>query len=243
MSEIANRTIVGLLAIALVITVVGTVISVTKLSELGGDYPIFSSGDAISGATTGTTNLSIEGTATINVAVNGLDFAGGYYDTTCATGSATINTSITDVTSGALTSNVNYTCWINSSTLNATDGHLVINNGSSTINLNMSTNTTDAEMFYCGTAQGCTGSTAAKVEVTMSVGEDSIDASCTGGRNTTLVQLLGNDTNSSTSYQLCGVLEASDSNDEIGIDFKLTIPSDATNGDKSLMVTYTATQN
>ncbi len=243
MSDVGSRTIVSLFAIALLIAVAGTTISVTKLAELSETGSFLSFGDILSGAATGTTNLSIEGTATINVAINGLDFGGGYYDTTCDTSIATINTTITDVTDGELTTSINYTCWINSSTLNASYGHLIINNGTSTVNLNVSTNTTDAEMFYCGTAQGCAGSTDALVEVAMLVGELSLAASCSGTANSSLVPILGNDSNGSTNYQICSIFEAEDSRDELGIDFKLTIPSDATNGDKTLMITYTATQN
>jgi hypothetical protein len=42
MSEVSNRTIVALLAVALVITVFGTVVSVSKLNEMGERYAMLS---------------------------------------------------------------------------------------------------------------------------------------------------------------------------------------------------------
>ncbi|GEM_PF-1195675 len=84
MADYSNRTIVALLAVALVITVVGTVISVGKLNELGGTYNklTYLTGAAVD-TSTGQTNITITSTTSITLANTSMNFGSGRVNASC----------------------------------------------------------------------------------------------------------------------------------------------------------------
>lgn len=251
MEDVSNKTIVVLLAIALIVTVVGTIISVSKLGDLGGKYKTIG---VLSGALTdtGTTNLSVAGTISIKISDANLDFGSGYYNTTCTSGFSTLVTNGTSVAAGVKQGqNISYVCWVNSSGLpfnnTAYDAHHIENNGTTLFNLTFDVSTgcggpcTSAETFLCEATDGCS-SLSAQVKTKFSIQENGFNT-CTGGANMSSVTVLSHDgANDNPVYDLCTTVEFADSNDELLVDFNLTLPSDAPSGPKTLTVTYTATE-
>lgn len=83
MSEISNKTIVGLLVLALVITVGSTAISVSKLQQLGGIYNFITGAPSFS---FGETNITVQSVTSLSlVGANGtvLSFGSGYVNGSC----------------------------------------------------------------------------------------------------------------------------------------------------------------
>ena len=78
MKQISNKSIMVLLVAALVITVVGTVVSVTKLAELTSIYA--SLAGAATSTATGQANITIQATTSITNRVQNIDFGSGFAD-------------------------------------------------------------------------------------------------------------------------------------------------------------------
>jgi len=80
MGDVSNKSIVFLLAIALVITVAGTFVSVNQITDLQ-----FLTGAAVDTAV-GTTNLTIAATTSIIIAngAGAIDFGSGFVNNTCS---------------------------------------------------------------------------------------------------------------------------------------------------------------
>ena len=146
MSDVSNRTIVALLAVALVVSVAGTMYSVSELGALGGSYNIIS-GAATSSAV-GTTDLFISSvvgisTATVDSGSADLSFgAGNPIDgTTCNTLNAAHFDSLHSQASlAALPSSqaAGVACWEYGST-HAPDSFVVVNTGNTDVNLSIKT--------------------------------------------------------------------------------------------------------
>ncbi len=84
MAVYSNRTIVALLAVALVITVIGTVVSVSKLNELGGTYNqlTYLTGAAVD-SSTGQTNITISSTTAMALYNGTMNFGSGRVNSSC----------------------------------------------------------------------------------------------------------------------------------------------------------------
>ena len=105
MADVSNRTIVSLLAVALVITVVGTTVSVSKLSSLGGSYEVLTG--AATGTDTGTGTLTVSSVTEVTFNNATIAFGTGRVNNTfesCTLDSAAANDaaclSFTDVVTG-----------------------------------------------------------------------------------------------------------------------------------------------
>ena len=81
MINYSNRTIVALVAVALLVTVVGTVVSVSTLSELGGTYTYLTG--AATSTSTGLTNITITSTTSITLTNTQVNFGSGRVNATC----------------------------------------------------------------------------------------------------------------------------------------------------------------
>ncbi|MBU0456912.1 MAG: hypothetical protein ABH824_03005 [Nanoarchaeota archaeon] len=222
MGEVSNKTIVALLTVALVITVVGTVVSVSKLSGLGGRYTTLTG----LATDTGTTSITVAGTAAIQVTDASIDFGSGYYNVSCTTGYAW------------LASNAEGTnCWLNTSGQvpePIDDPHELENNGTTSISITADISNFNASDFICG-GNGCPGTSTSNVAIRM------IDTSagCTVTEQTTYTTLA--DDNSVTQVTLCGSLSPQDNQDDIEVNFNLTVPQDVDQGAKTATITYTGT--
>lgn len=85
MDDISNRTIVALLAVALVVTVMSTIISVSKLSQLGEKYSFLQTqADLVTGAQgAGSSNLTITSTTSLTIANASMNFGSGRVNSSC----------------------------------------------------------------------------------------------------------------------------------------------------------------
>jgi hypothetical protein len=85
MKDNSNKTIVALLAIALVITVVGTVVSVSKLNEFGGmSNQLSSLTGAATISSTEQTNITITSATSITLANTSMNFGSGRVNSSCS---------------------------------------------------------------------------------------------------------------------------------------------------------------
>ena len=244
MADVSNKTIVALLAIALVITVVGTVVSVGKLNSIGGRYSVLT-GAATEG--TGTTSITVQGTAALVINTSSITLYSGYYNTSCSTTFSTIDTGITDNNSRSVS------CWVNTS---GTDNqslnykwHEIANSGTTAVNITAyvtASSTTGATSSFnsteilCG-VQNCPSANAnAIVRIKASNNEsNSCSKSLQSGYSTYYASLLN--TSGQTNVTLCQSLNFDDSSDELNTYFYVQLPSDADQGAKGFTVTYYAT--
>lgn len=230
MGDVSNKTIVALLAVALVVTVVGTVVSVNKLGQLGGSY------STITGAATdsGTTSLNLAGTAGVTVTNSTVNMGAGYVNTSYL--NATFSTNWSDAewneTIGTWVNTTNPFVGNRSINNDNTTGALVIENtGTVPIQLNISTGTT-AEGWLCN---GC-GSTSARLEVKATVLDE---AGCTGNLAGQFTNFLSHNTGNSTGLTLCSEMNFADASDTVAAWFNVTVPNDASSGDHVLTLTIT----
>lgn len=234
MGEISNKTIVALLVVALVVTVVGTVVSVSKLSGIGGKYSMLTGAYTES---TGTTTVNVYGVVSLSVVDGTVQFDTGYYNTSCTTNYGILYSNQTGTG--------DWSCWLNSSgdthdmTLAANQpAHHLQNNGTVNINLSVDTDQGHAESFLCEN-DDCTSNTAS-----VEIGAEEAD-----GGSACLTTLLSSwttllDATSETTNDICTQLNFEDTNNEVNVTFRLTVPDDTgTGGSKTLTLTYTAVEN
>lgn len=220
MKDVSNKTIVGLLLVALVITVVGTLVSIEKL---GGQYA------QLSGAATGTgtTSLEVEAGAGININDSTASFGSGYVSPG--------NDSAYVYTNGTFNGS-----WTNTST-NATNGWIeIFNLGNVNVNLSVTSDKSNSEVWLCGTS--CAATNVATLEV---LAEEFEVGSCSDFNisntfaNTTFQTVLN--TTANNTVNLCEYLKNTDATDDLKISFRAIVPKDATIGGHVTTLTFTAT--
>jgi len=221
---ISNKTIVALVAIALVIMAVGTMVSISRLSSMGNQYTL------LTGAVTdtGSTSLTVQGGVSVSVPDSAIVFPTGYYNA-----SSTTNFSVLYATgTGGATAD-----WINTSGQLAVfnDFHTIVNNGTTIINITADTNQTDARSFLCGTGN-CLITSGVNASVLV-VSTDSEVGSCASG--TAMGAVLLSPT-AETVTTLCNYLNYDDGSDSLTVYYGLHVPKDVDQGVKSMTITYTA---
>ena len=226
MEDVSNKTIVALLAIALVVTVVGTIVSVSKLGDMGGKYAILSGA-----ATTGTTSLTVAGSAGISVVGNTANFGTGYVAAGQTSGTAcTYLDGICSLSS-----------WTNTTALD--DPAITVENtGTIDINLTVSSDANTAESWLAGG----TDTAVAELSVLSSIagaigGEVACDDFNISGTfaNSTYQQILTN--TGKNTVTLCDDMDFIGSADILAFTFKAIVPYDSTVGAKSTTLTFTGT--
>ncbi len=229
MEDVSNKTIVALLAIALVVTVVGTIVSVSKLGDMGGKYALLS-GAATTGS--GVTEMTISGTTSIVVtdSAGGINFGTGYVNASCTAGSAWIASD----GEGSL-------CWLNTSGLipaAVNDNHIVNNDGNGGIILTAAfAAINNAESFLCEADNGCQSTTAAvSIKSEVNAGDT---ATCVSGHQTLYTPILTN--GGKNTVTLCTNMLSESTEDDLEINYNVTLPSDMPQGAKQQTVTYTGT--
>jgi len=224
MGDVTNKTIVALLAVALVVTVVGTAVSVSKLSSLGATYTLLT-GSATSD--TGTTELNLGANVGLSVVDTAIDWGPGQYNGICTEGYATINSD-----------NSAATCWLNADgtgTASAVnDPHTISNEGNSPSKVMVAFADSNAEVFLCN--DDCPSSAVALVTVKSA---DSESGSCTGN-TASAYTTLASATGTAATVTLCSNLNTDADADSIEVNYELRVPGDAIAGAKSVTVTYTA---
>jgi hypothetical protein len=237
MKSISNRLLVGLLIVAIAISLVGTIVSLTKVGK------IYLPGQLLTGAAsqsgTGVANLTVQGTVGLSVVYGVTEFGAGYVNASCTSANLT-------ATHGGVYTNGSNTCWLNITgqlnnisqsgwgQLGTSRGyHTVTNNGTTLVNVTLEVGVPTAESFLCGAANGCNSSISA-VGVRAVTNET---GACTGTLNPNWQSLLT--AAAATNLTLCTILDFADSSDAIDIEYNVTIPTDTPQGVKSLTVTYT----
>ena len=226
MGEVSNKTILALLVVALVVTVVGTLVSVSKLGALGGTYSVLT-GMQGSGSDTGTTAIEVAGSADLIVIDKVVNFSSGYVDTTspCTSGDSWY-------ASDGEAAN----CWLTAAGSAApaiTDYQVVENNGTTIINVSIKM-TESAEAFMC---EGSCASSTAAVYFKPMVNETGSCSSGIVGQDA--YAQLASDSAAVGEVLLCTDLLSADDNDDIRIAFNLSIPSDIPYGPHETTITYT----
>lgn len=211
MNEVSNKTIVALLAVALVVSVAGTLYSVSELNDLGGAYTLLSGAATTTG--TGKAEINVTGTVGITVDDGRVEIVNSFYDTSCTTGYGRV-----DFASQTAT------CWNNESDQayhfpTDADNHTIVNSGTLPVNISVMFDGTDAEDMMCS-GNDCPQSSTAEISVKMADDE----SSCTNIPQP-VYSTLASDMNS-FSVSLCSKWLAEDNHDQMSVWFNLTIPSD-----------------
>ena len=226
MKDVSNKILVGLLVVTIVASLAGTFVSLYKIGQISTPIGMLT-GAAIG---SGEANLTVEGTVDLAITDGSAEFGSGYYNASCTSGYAEF------VTTGG--SNVVTTCWLN------TDGevptitdqsHLLTNNGTAPVTLEIGTNAVNAEEFLCEASEGCSSSDA-QVQTKISQEEQN---SCTEGFSASFYPFMTFEEVS--NYTACELFGYADDADSLYVDFNITLPMDAPQGLKTLTVIYTVT--
>ena len=222
---VSNKTIFFLLIAALIITVIGTGVSVFKTT--GGNF-------LITGAVTdtGTTSVTVTATTSITNQVPRLNFGSGYVNISAENCSL-----LSDGNSDDSTRCISFS--------NVTQGFLIENTGNTNVTLN----------WTCAgncTAANLIGGTNPRFELRMTAGSLAADQSNQQGANDTKATCAGNlagttfaDVNSAGAF-ICGngstyPFPFNNSADAVLVDFNLTLPEDAAAGGGQINATFTFT--
>jgi hypothetical protein len=227
MEDISNKTILMLVMTALVVSLAGTMISLNKLSNMGGTYTVL---NKVTGAVTteGNATITTSGTVSITLTSAVIAIPAGYVNASCPDKFAIIPTY----------SGGQATCWLNTSNVepstdDLTSQHVIQNDGTVLVNVTATTSTTDAEEFLCESTNGCFSSSA---HVTLSTTQNEAGSCDTTQTNVTLLTFSSN-----VTAKICDAFDYVDGSDEINVSmFELRIPSDAPTGAKTLTIDYVA---
>ncbi len=234
MEDVSNKTILALLTMALVVMVVGTTISVIKISNLSPSGQDFSLSGAVT--QTGTADLAISATVSFTINDSTIDFGTGYITPgTAAQGGAYIWSDTMTQYDGTTWNNGGVSNWVNTTDMG--DAHMIINNtGTVAIVVNVSSTSPTAEAWYCPTDSDCGGlNTFSKVEAT---GIDP-DGNCGGTINESVgYAYILNDTGNQ-NVTLCTSLSTG-TNAFMNVTLNLSVPSNVESSIGTLTLVFTA---
>jgi hypothetical protein len=215
--DISNKTLAMFLIAAMVISLTGTLVSLTRINQLG-----------VTGAATdsdeGFANLTIQTQASLEFTKNAIDWGTGRVNT--SGGNQYCNLSTDGPGSDAddaMCHGFTYT-----GTANSADGHFVLNN---TGNVNFSTVNLTSNKFANTFITGTTPSLQFKAAAYQGT-------PCSGAVAPATYTIM-NTTNNGTT--ICSNFKFDNSNDEIEIDVFVSIPYDADTSTPGKTVTFTAT--
>ena len=211
-----------MLLIALVVSVVGTVITLDRLGAVGGV--------GLTGAAGGTGDLNITSDITITLPDSAIDFGNGKVDP--SVGYATVNSEAGSTSGGT---------WAN-----ATDNITVRNDGNVGVNVTVKSNKQDgnhtSNSFICQSdAGGCGVGYENGGELTAlqyKFQPLNHEASSCGANLAGTTSFSVKD----TDYEFCGCLKTASTEDEIALTLNIGIPADA-QGQKSSTITFTSVQS
>ncbi|MAG60512.1 hypothetical protein CL619_01875 [archaeon] len=221
-----HKVLTGMLLVALVVSVVGTVITVDRLGGVN-------SANGLTGAAGGTGDLNITSDITITLPDSAIDFGNGKVDPSAGFASVSSAGDTADGTWANLTGNA--------------DNITVRNDGNVGVNITIKSNkqngnhTTDS--FICQSdAGGCgvgyeSGGEANALMYNYVAANNEAGSCATGllfGENSFNLK--------DTDYKLCGCLKTASTEDEVVIALKVGIPADA-QGQKSATITFTSQQS
>ena len=223
-----NKTIVALLAVALVVSLTGTIMSVSEISKVGGQWMVISGAVTSSATDTGNTTLEILANVGLVVEDNAVDFGSGYVNST---------TSFARIDSRGSTPEEN---WLNEtgSLHDISDSMLLNNTGSTVVNLTIQQNSgyEDAEHWLCGDTDSSATCPSDYAKLEVRINEPSGD-SCIGGELGGWVTMM-NSTDDRGARLLCNDFIPNDGVDSLEIFFRTSIPQEAPTGTLPLVVLY-----
>ena len=261
MGEISNKTIVVLLAVTLVVTVAGTMFSVSRLGDLNINYNKITGADT----STGTADINITSSISFTVSDSTIDFGSMVWNVSCNSSDSAFKGANLSTNGTALT---NSHCLVNgtedpddptlTSEISIDDGHVIENDGTTAINLTVQlTNVTsvalgdvdvDANSFVCGDTDGCPDSAGMGATIFVSAADSAAnDGACVDTTaaafewENMITAMLSDGGTQGSAVLLCANLAAADGGDELDIDYMLQIPYDVYGGDRQATMTYTAT--
>lgn len=222
MDDISNRTVVLLLVVAIVVSLGGTMISLSKISSMGIT-------GAATGSAAGTTNVTITSVTTLEFKVQGLDFGSGNVYSNCSNCNMTSNGTWTGGCCGG--------SWA------ATDHPLVIENtGNTNVDLWLNSTKNNSELLgqsstvepeFKWRMSTMSGQEASRISTLQSLGATGDDTAAACGTQT-LYYTGWTTINSTDQFCICGPcsgsygFEADNSRDEIVVDFLVSIPGSET---------------
>jgi hypothetical protein len=219
MSDVSNRTIVALLAVALVVSVAGTMYSVGELGALGGDYAVLSG--AISTSSTGQLDFAVTSITGITLLDSDVSFGAGSVNSTDNAnnplGSAEVCVMETDA--GAASSSPRCLgAWATQSE----NGLIIENTGNS-----------DADISYTSSDDAATliGGTLPQFE---------IKADCAEASGVCVETIAAYAPVNTATTALVTDLKHASATDAMAVDFRVSIPEDANVGAKSSTITFVA---
>ncbi len=234
-----DSTIVLLLTLAIVFSIGGVVLNYVLLSSV--DVPVLSVTGRVTDSSS-TVTLTQSGTAGITLTDAAIAFGSGYYNASCTSGKADLQSNRSYVSNSD--AGASPTCWINTTAfLPVADFHTIQNNGSVKVNVTAYPDKLDAEQFFCSGPQpnGCPLTNNAAVN-TMSVNNEanSCQNSDLDGGFSDPNNLLTSNVQGNSTINICRNLDFADASDSIDVYYDFTVPKDATAGAKTLTVTYQA---
>jgi hypothetical protein len=180
---------------------------------------------------TGTTTTTLAGSAGITMLEGwgDIDFGSGYYNASCTSGKATLD---------SFTASMD--CWINTTAfMTDPDFHTIVNTGTTLLNVTMDSDKTSGEHMFCGSDGGCLSTNNAGV---MYRSAGNIEpGSCNDGLVPDWFDVLFYDLKPSSTLDICDSMNYEDENDQVEVYYMFTVPADSTSGAKTLTITYTAT--
>ncbi|MBI5797761.1 hypothetical protein HZA98_02560 [Candidatus Woesearchaeota archaeon] len=190
---------------------------------------------------TGTVTLTQAGSAGITISDSAIAFGSGYYqgNGTCSAGN-TFSTLDSNLTYGNSGSNPlpfgSVYCWVNTTAVSNSDSHLLVNSGSTIVNVSAYSDQKDANTLFCGSSSCALSTTVARVQL-LSYSSESL--SCGTGVTAGYENLLTSSTNATVG--ICDTLDFADATDSVVVYANFSVPKDAAAGAKTLTITYTAT--
>ena len=232
--DFSNNINLALLTVFLVIAIVGTTISVVKISNLGpaGQNYIFS------GATTqsGTADLAISATVAFTINDSTIDFGSGYVALgTSSTAGAYIYSDAMADYDGATWDGGGVANWVNTTAMNDTN-FLINNTGTVAILINISAaGLTHAENWYCPTDDDCASNNFGMVEAVAS----DIGGNCGGTINESVGYTYILNATGNRNVTLCDQWSTG-SNSILNVTLNLSIPTNAESSMSTLNLIFTA---
>jgi len=226
MSDVSNRTIVALLAVALVVSVAGTMYSVSELGALGGDYSVLS-GAVQQASQAGTMTGVLGEVVSLQIPNANINLGTGWVDMVSTTNQGIVNT-CNIKTEGTYRSSDCAGDWASGTSLSAAANSFVLKSSSSVL--------IDVGYTMTGIADG-------DLEGTNSVfGLKSrcISAAPCGTSNILVNTAVVHDAGANALTPVFTNLKNQAGANEIFVDLEWTIDQDEESGDKGSVFTFTA---
>ncbi|MBT3450739.1 hypothetical protein HN652_03185, partial [archaeon] len=202
----------------------GTIMSVSEISKVGGQWMVISGAVTSSATDTGNTTLEILANVGLNVDDTTIDFLSGYVNSTQAV--AILDSSGTNITD-----------WLNSTgspfTNFADTSHRLNNTGSTPVNVTVSMDKDNAEHWLCGQS----GATCPGDNAMVQVKALDTTSACIDGEVNTYTEVA--DYDSKSTVLLCTNFKPTDGSDTLETLYQLTLPQEAPTGTVTAVFTYT----